>query len=179
MCSFVAHCITRTPFYPSLNRLHTVPSLSMHGIAQNLLRRMLEKDPEHRIDLKAAISHPWVTVEGSIRPEGLESLEEPGWNDGGELQVRGGGSVFVVLFCFEVWVVFFVRVTFRLGGGLLPPPPLPSCGISLLFLERKKTVARCLDNYWMLLLRVRAVSAFYLPCTWYSVHLRNRRSNRV
>ncbi|CAN0368391.1 unnamed protein product, partial [Scytosiphon promiscuus] len=35
---------------------------------QNLLRRMLEKDPEQRIDLTAAINHPWVTVEGSIRP---------------------------------------------------------------------------------------------------------------
>ncbi|CAN0565926.1 unnamed protein product, partial [Ectocarpus sp. 12 AP-2014] len=61
----------------------------MVGYLRNLLRRMLEKDPEHRIDLKAAISHPWVTVEGSIRPEGLEALEEPGGNDG-ELQVTDG-----------------------------------------------------------------------------------------
>lgn len=49
---------------------------------------MLEKDPEHRIDLTSAINHPWVTVEGSIRPEGLEISVESGCSDDdGQVQV--------------------------------------------------------------------------------------------
>lgn len=62
---------------------------------------MLEKDPDHRISLPAAISHPWVTVEGSVRSEALSITEEPGASDGGGVQV-GLLRVFVcvVLFSF-------------------------------------------------------------------------------
>lgn len=48
---------------------------------------MLEKDPDHRIGLPAAISHPWVTVEGSVRSEALSIAEEPGSSGSSEVQV--------------------------------------------------------------------------------------------
>lgn len=63
---------------------------------QNLLRRMLEKDPDHRISLPAAISHPWVTVEGSVRSEALSITQEPGASGGGEVQV---GLLYVFVRC--------------------------------------------------------------------------------
>lgn len=55
---------------------------------------MLEKDPDHRISLTAAINHPWVTVEGSVRSETLSITEEPG--------VSGGVGVQVGLLCMFV-----------------------------------------------------------------------------
>ncbi|CAN0043269.1 unnamed protein product [Scytosiphon promiscuus] len=70
----------------------------MVGYLRNLLRRMLEKDPEQRIDLTAAINHPWVTVEGSIRPEGLEISVEPGFSDDGG-QVTDGDLL-------DAWTMF-------------------------------------------------------------------------
>lgn len=48
---------------------------------QNLLRRLLEKDAEHRIELSAAIRHPWVTVEGSMIQDDLEAQDESSGND--------------------------------------------------------------------------------------------------
>lgn len=48
---------------------------------KNLLRRLLEKDPEHRMNLSEAISHPWVTLEGSVQTHGLESRNEMSWDE--------------------------------------------------------------------------------------------------
>ncbi|CAM9734467.1 unnamed protein product, partial [Hapterophycus canaliculatus] len=62
--------------------------------------RVRSKDPEQRIDLTAAINHPWVTVEGSIRPEGLEISVEPGCgDDGGQVQVTDGDLL-------DAWTMF-------------------------------------------------------------------------
>lgn len=47
---------------------------------------MLDKDPDDRISLLAAISHPWVTVEGSVR-EGLNITEDPGASGSAGVQV--------------------------------------------------------------------------------------------
>lgn len=70
-------------------------------LTQNLLRRLLEKDPEHRIDLAAAINHPWVTVEGSVRSDGLDISEDPGGDDAG-VQVCALLVRLVVLFPFSM-----------------------------------------------------------------------------
>lgn len=79
---------------------------------QNLLRRMLEKDPDHRISLPAAISHPWVTVEGSVRSEALSITEEPGTSGGGEVQVG-------LLYVFVRLCVFTHQAMYR-GSDLSP-----------------------------------------------------------
>ena len=63
-CSYVFH------FFPPLH-VHDVAVLS-----QNLLQRMLEKDPGKRIELREAINHPWVTLEGSVVHRGLGESDE-------------------------------------------------------------------------------------------------------
>eukprot|EP00903_Cladosiphon_okamuranus_P009035 g8638.t3 len=97
----------------------------MAGYLRNLLRRMLEKDPDHRISLPAAISHPWVTVEGSVRSEAFSITEEPGSSASGGVQVTDGELL-------DAWTIFPATPTPRgrdysyPASSLSPATPRPA-----------------------------------------------------
>lgn len=84
---FFLLCVVFGPFFP-----------------QNLLRRLLEKDPEHRIELNEAIQHPWVTKEGSMPLDGLDPLDDSSGND---LELLVEVCLLNAIFCLLSSLVLF------------------------------------------------------------------------
>ena len=74
---------------------------------QNLVQRLLDKDPEHRIGLQEAIQHPWVTLEGSVSPGGLDT---PDVSSGNDLDLEVCWSIERAVSSFCLYIIIFRRM---------------------------------------------------------------------